>query len=123
MRFTPRPDYGQFQDAPRKRAAAERRQQRQRDALPLFAAEIAERQPTIDDEMRRRAAEWDRDERAERDRLAKRWRSIRAAIAALPPAQRQEVRDRAAHYGGPLNIVAYAYFYRETTGQHPPPSQ
>lgn len=37
-----------FVDTPRKRAALARKQQRERDALPLFAGEIAERLEAVD---------------------------------------------------------------------------
>jgi hypothetical protein len=120
MRFTPRPDYGAFQDTRLKRLAAERRQQRERDSAPLFAAEIAAGQPSIDAVMIQRAEEWTRDEQADRDRKAEKWRSVRADIAALPADQRQQIKERAAMFGGPLDHVAYAYFYAEITGYHRP---
>lgn len=120
MKFHKRPDYGDFQDTHRKRLALERRQRREREALPLFADEIAESQPSADEVMRRRADEWIRDEQRERDRQARNWRSIRADIFDLPADKRQQIRDRADHYGGPLNTTAYSFFYRETTGHHPP---
>ena len=57
MRFRKRERYGAFQDTSRKRAAASRAQQKQRDALPLFAEQIAEAQPSIDQVMADRAAQ------------------------------------------------------------------
>lgn len=122
MKFTPRPDYGSFQDTTRKRQCAERRQQQEREAAPLLADLIAEQQPSIDSLMNQRAEDWDRDEERARARLAASWRHIRAAIAALPAPQRQEIKARAQLYAGPLNPISYAYFYRETTGHHPAPA-
>ncbi|WP_262300131.1 hypothetical protein [Microvirga sesbaniae] len=120
MKFAPRPDYGSFQDTRRKRLAAERRQQRERDSAPLLAVLIEAQQPSIDEVMRHRAEDWDREEQAARDHLAKVWRSVRADIAALPVEQRQQIRNRADHYGGKLDPVAYAYFYGQVTGHHRP---
>ncbi|WP_317054365.1 hypothetical protein [Roseovarius rhodophyticola] len=45
MRFKRTPTFA-FTDTPRKRAALRRKQQRERDALPLFAAQVAEEQPS-----------------------------------------------------------------------------
>ena len=55
MKFHPRPDYGSFVDTQRKRAAARRRQQRERDTFPLFAGMIALTQPSIETLMLARA--------------------------------------------------------------------
>jgi hypothetical protein len=120
MKFSPRPDYGSFQDTRRKRLAAERRQQRERDSAPLLAVLIDAQQMSIDEIMTRRAEDWTREEQEARDHLAKVWRSVRADIAALPPEQRQQIKDRAASYGGKLDPVAYAFFYSQTTGHHRP---
>ncbi|WP_274630868.1 hypothetical protein [Arvimicrobium flavum] len=112
MKFRRRPRYGRFVDTPRKRKAAARRQQPERDSLPLFAELIAFFQPTIDHVMRDRADDAERQEQIDRDRDARLWRSVRIDIAALPRRQRRLIRALAAAYGGPLNAVAYAYFYR-----------
>jgi hypothetical protein len=120
MKFHPRPHYGPFVDTPRKRAAAHRRQQRERDTFPLFAGMIALTQPSVDTLMLARAHEWDAHEQRDRDRKAQDWRSLRADIFALPPDQRRLIHARAQHYGGPLNPTAYAYFYALVTGFHRP---
>jgi hypothetical protein len=120
MKFHPCPRYGSFVDTPRKRAAARRRQQRERDSLPLFAGMIALAQPSIDRLMLARAQDWDAQEQRDRDRKAQNWRSVRADIFALPPHQRRLIHTRAQHYSGPLNPTAYAYFYALATGFHRP---
>ncbi len=61
MRFKRTPTFA-FTDTPRKRAALRRKQQRERDALPLFADQIAEEQPTEDEVMARRAVLSDQQE-------------------------------------------------------------
>lgn len=120
MKFHKRPKYGGFQDTSRKRANVTRKQQAERDALPLFADEIAQAQPSVDAVMKSRADEWRDSEQRERDTLARSWRTLRREIAALPVHQRDQIKSRAAVYGGQLNLVAYSYFYRETTGHHRP---
>jgi len=120
MKFKPRPRYGSFVETDRKRTAVLRAQKRERDRLPLFAADIARSQPTVDEIMLNRALAWALDEQAERDRLARCWRIIRRDIAALPQRQRRAIAEMAARYGGPLDHCAYAYFYREITGYHHP---
>jgi hypothetical protein len=120
MKFQPRPRYGAFTDTPRKRAAARRNQERERDSLPLFAAMIAGAQPSIDMLMHARAAAWDLQEQRDRERSAQTRRSVRADILALPPDQRRRVNAHAQSYAGPLNPIAYAYFYALVTGFHRP---
>jgi hypothetical protein len=120
VKFHPTPRYGSFVDTPRKRAAARRRQQRERDSFPLFAGMIALSQPSIDALMLARAHDWDVHEQRDRNRKAQNWRSVRADIFALPPDQRRLIHVRAQHYGGPLDPTAYAYFYALATGFHRP---
>ena len=64
----------------RKRFAAARWQQRQRDCLPLLGLRIAETQPSIDDVMDRREQCWVVTEQANRDRRAGQWRKARRDI-------------------------------------------
>jgi len=83
IRFKKSPPY-ECTDTPRKRAALRRKQRREREALPLFAEQIAEEQPSEDEEMAHRtvasaaqAARW-------RDDRAPQWRKARCMIDALP---------------------------------------
>ncbi len=69
MRFKRTPSFA-FTDTARKRAALRRKQQRKRDALPLFADQIAEEQPTEDEVMARAVLS---------DQQETRWGSDRAA--------------------------------------------
>ncbi len=92
MRFKrwPRPE--SYRDTSRKRAAFARKQHLDREALPLFAAEIAASQRGVEDEMAHRALAWDAAERETRRRRAASWRRARARLFALPDALRRTVR-------------------------------
>lgn len=79
MRFTPRPRCP-YHVTDRKRAAASRLQRRQRDALPLLAPLIAERQPSIDEVMTQRITAWIAAEQANRQRRASVWRRARRTL-------------------------------------------
>lgn len=81
MRFRRWPRVSAYEDTSRKRAALARAQQAQRDKLPLLAPLIAERQPSADAEIARRAAWWPRVQQRDRDRRAHDWRRARARLA------------------------------------------
>ena len=81
MRFRRWPRVSAYEDTPRKRAALARAQQTQRDRFPLLAPLIAERQPSADAEMARRAAWWPEAQQRDRDRRARDWRRGRARIS------------------------------------------
>jgi hypothetical protein len=83
MRFQQRPRCP-YTVTDRKRAAARRWQQRQRDALPLLGELIAEQQPSIDQIMSERVERWDDSERTDRARRATLWREGRRRIDAHP---------------------------------------
>lgn len=87
MRFIRRPRC-EYTVTDRKRAAAIRLQRRQRDALPLLGALIAEAQPSIDDLMDTRVAAWVTSQQNERDRRAAQWRRGRRLLDAHPPPVR-----------------------------------
>lgn len=91
MRFKPWPRHA-FTDTPRKRAALRRKQRLEREALPLFAEQIAEEQPTEDEEMANRGVAWETHEQRDRNRRAARWRKARCLIEALPAAEQNLVR-------------------------------
>lgn len=81
MRFRRWPRVSAYEDTPRKRAALARAQQTQRDKFPLLAPLIAERQPSADAEMARRAAWWPEVQQRDRDRRARDWRRARIRLA------------------------------------------
>ncbi len=88
MRFKRRPRTP-YTVTDRKRAAARRLQQRQRDALPLLAELVAEQQPGIERLMEDRVKAWGLSEQAIRDWQARRWREARRLLDAYDPETRR----------------------------------
>ncbi|MGY6259180.1 hypothetical protein ACXIVK_37785 [Paraburkholderia caledonica] len=70
----------EFTDTPRKRAAFARKQRLEREALPLFADQIAAEQIGADEEMEGRRAQWDRQTASDRLRRATQWRRARGRL-------------------------------------------
>lgn len=93
MRFRPWPKPEPYRDTSRKRAAFKRKQRLEREALPLFAEMIAERQHSVDEEMVRRHIWWDEREREQRTQRAAHWRKARDRLFALSDPLRCTVRD------------------------------
>src|SRR3546814_703264 len=92
MRFRRWPRPTAYRETSRKRAAFLRKQRLEREALPLFAAQIDARQHGIDEEMARRAIWWVDYERDRRDQRAARWREARVRLFALDDVLRLTVR-------------------------------
>ncbi|PTT92855.1 hypothetical protein DBR42_01220, partial [Pelomonas sp. HMWF004] len=84
MRFTP---FGHwtFNDTSRKRSAFERKKRLEREAMPLFAGQIAEEQVSTDDEMAGRRECWNRRLAADRAHRAKKWRECRRRVGEYRP--------------------------------------
>jgi hypothetical protein len=93
MRFRRWPRPARYEDTPRKRAAYLRKQDRECESRPLFAAIVRSDQHDVATEMNRRAERWDQDERNTRAARAARWRNVRARLFALEPARRQTIRN------------------------------
>lgn len=102
-----------YGDTSRKRAAFLRKQRLEREALPLFADDIAATQHSVDEEMARRAIWWDTAERERRDQRAARWREGRTRLFALPGALRARVREiwRTCPY--PADAASFADFLHQ----------
>jgi hypothetical protein len=92
MRFRRWPRVSAYEDTPRKRAALARTQREQRERLPLLRDLIAERQPSADAEMTRRAEWWPRIQREGRDQRAADWRRSRARLASYGDNLRSVIR-------------------------------
>ena len=92
-----------FNDTSRKRAALARKQKAEREALPLFANQIAASQKSPNDVMQARAAAWAVSEHQARMRRAANWRQARREIDAMPPRMRRKVR--AGWNGAPYPAV------------------
>ncbi|WP_187431442.1 hypothetical protein ROLI_048070 (plasmid) [Roseobacter fucihabitans] len=104
-----------FTDTSRKRAALRRKQQRERDAMPLFADQIAAGQPCEDDVMQARAEAWGEQERRDRSRRARDWRSARATLAAMSRKERRVLRrawNCAPYPADPSNLSGFLHSYR-----------
>lgn len=84
MRFSRRPRII-YEITDRERAAAQRWQQRQRDALPLLADLVAEHHLPIEQVMTERVERWDLAERSSRPWRAARWREARRRLDDYPP--------------------------------------
>lgn len=113
MRFKRTPTFA-FTDTPRKRAALRRKQQRERDALPLFAAQIAEEQPSEDEEMARRAVLSDTQEARWREDRAAAWRKARRMIDSLPAEEGRAIRrvwDCAPYPADPSRLMGVLHSY------------
>ncbi|MFJ7440860.1 hypothetical protein ACIQW5_24770 [Methylorubrum thiocyanatum] len=92
MRFKPWPGPIPYEDTPRKRAAYRRKQVREREALPLFAPAIAERQLGVAEEMVRRTGQWERQQQEGRRQRAAFWRRVRTRLFALEADRRRAIR-------------------------------
>ncbi len=113
MRFKITPTFA-FTDTPRKRAALRRKQQRERDALPLFAEQIAEEQPSEDEEMARRAILSDTQEARWRSDRTADWRKARRMIDSLPDEDRRAIRrvwDCAPYPADPSRLLGVLHSY------------
>ncbi|MEO1139385.1 MAG: hypothetical protein AAFW87_08005 [Pseudomonadota bacterium] len=113
MRFKHWPRHA-FTDTSRKRAALRRKQRLEREALPLFAEQIAEAQPNEDQVMQDRAAAWQVHEIKDRSARAEKWRKARRQIDALPEDERQKVRrawDCAPYPADPSYLLSVLHSY------------
>lgn len=102
-----------YADTSRKRAAFHRKQRLEREALPLFADQIASTQHDVDEEMARRAIWWGEFERERRDERAAWWRKGRARLFAMPDGLRARVRTvwRSCPY--PADPASFADFLHQ----------
>lgn len=81
-----------YRDSSRKRAAFHRKQRLEREALPLFADQIAAGQHGVEEEMARRVVWWDELECDRRRERAAWWRRGRARLFSFPDDLRQTIR-------------------------------
>ena len=88
MRFHRFEAFRPYEVTPRKLSALARRQRAEREALPLFAEQIAAEQPSAAEVMAQRSTQWTRAFRRDRDRAAEQWRRGRRELRALPESQR-----------------------------------
>jgi urease accessory protein UreF len=90
MRFT-KFETVEFRDTARKRSAYARKMRLEREALPLFADEIASEQIDADTEMAGRAARWSTRQRLDREHRAAKWREGRRKLRAYAAPVRAQL--------------------------------
>ena len=113
MRFRRYIDHA-FEDTRLKRLALERRQRREREALPLLAEIVAEDQPDADTVMAARADAWDQNTRRARQRRATAWREARSRLSSLSHNERSVLRDawnRAPYPADPVYLLDFLHGY------------
>lgn len=113
MRFRRRPRPEPYGDTSRKRAAFLRKQRLQREALPLFAEQIAAGQHSVDEEMARRTVWWDEAERHRRNQRAAWWRKGRARLFIFPDKLRLRIREIWQTCPYPADPASFADFLHQ----------
>lgn len=82
-----------FNDTNRKRSHVLRKYADEQAACPLFADQIAELQPSVDDVMAARRSRWDAQGERERAVRAAKWRDGRMKMRALPAEDQAKLMD------------------------------
>ena len=103
-----------FADSSRKRAALRRKQQKEREALPLFADQIAASQPSEDDVMQSRAKAWAAREDRDRAGRAAKWRQARQRLSVMSPKERRVLRrawNCAPYPADPVYLLGFLHSY------------
>jgi hypothetical protein len=81
-----------YEDTRRKRLAALRSQQRERDRFPLLAEHIGAQQPDLDSIMAKRTEQWEKTETENRQYQANKWREARRLLETFNPDTRRAIR-------------------------------
>src|SRR3546814_10814286 len=102
MRFTPHQGIYAYERPNRKLKAAERRLRLDREKFPLFAAEIAERQPAPEELLEAHGRALDENQQANCAREARNWWPARADLSEISEQDRAAItlsRDRTKCHG------------------------
>ncbi|WP_299085885.1 hypothetical protein [uncultured Ruegeria sp.] len=113
MRFKMWPRFA-FEDTPRKRSALRRKQQKECEAFPLLADQIAEQQPSEDEVMFKRAVDWERQEKRSRKQRADKWREARCRIVAYSSNEAAALRHAwncAPYPADPVYLLDFLHGY------------
>lgn len=102
----------------RKLAAFQRKQERERSALPLFAELVASTQISPDEEEARRNALATRSEQSRRDMIARCWRACRRDYFAADHETKARIRAMWSGWAGPRQASYYRYVVDVCTGEH-----
>lgn len=116
MRFTPHQGIFAYERTNRKLKAAERRLRLDREKFPLFAAEIAESQPTPEELLDARGKAFLENQQANRDREARNWWRARAELRAIPEPDRATfIRywNRCKCPGNAAYLLTYMNMFRD----------
>ncbi len=124
MIFERTPKVRPFAETPRKLTNIARKQQRERDALPLLGPLIAEGQPTPTQEIQSYARRWHQAQMNRRAELAQVWKRARTRLYSLPPAARQTARRSWNASPYPKSAYSFADFIHSiVTGKTNPEDQ
>ncbi len=124
MIFAPAPKPRPFEESPRKLANIDRKQKRERDALPLLAPLIAEHQPSATQQLQSYGHRWHQTQHNRRHELAQVWKRARAAFYTLPPAARVATRHSWNTSPYPKSAYSFADFIHAiVTGKSTPEAQ
>lgn len=116
MRFARLECYDPITFTERKAAAFARRQRRERDALPLFADQVAAKQTDWETEQMRRQELARQCEKGMRDLEAKHWRQARADYFAMNAKQRAACISEWNAWKGPRKATSFAYVVSKHNG-------
>ncbi|HFS8928959.1 TPA: hypothetical protein ACH1VU_006235 [Pseudomonas aeruginosa] len=116
MRFDRHARFEGINFTSRKESAFGRKLQREQEALPLFAEQIASEQRGWDEEKARREAASRQTLQNWRDLQAKHWRKLRASYYAMDAETRSRCREYMKAWRGPCNPVNFIYIVEGFNG-------
>ena len=109
MKFERFPRWAPITLTARKLAAFQRKQERERSALPLFAELVATTQISPEEEESRRNALATRAEKSRRDMIARCWRACRRDYFAADQETKARIRAMWSGWTGPRQASYYLY--------------
>lgn len=118
MKFERFPRWAPITLSARKLAAFQRKQERERSALPLFADLVASRQISPEEEEARRNALATRAEQSRRDMIARCWRACRRDYFAADQETQARIRAMWSGWAGPKQASYYRYVVDVCTGEY-----
>lgn len=117
MKFERFPRWAPITLTARKLAAFQRKQERERSALPLFAELVATTQISPEEEEARRNALATRAEQSRRDMIAKCWRACRRDYFAADQETQASIRAMWSSWAGPRQANYYRYVVDRCSGE------
>lgn len=117
MKFERFPRWAPITLTARKLAAFQRKQERERSALPLFAELVASTQINPEEEEARRNALATRAEQSRRDMIARCWRACRRDYYAADQETQARIRAMWSSWAGPRQANYYRYVVDLCSGE------